>query len=347
MRGQLCKTILSLAILLAGSMANAEAVRMPPADLLPRCPGLILRILSKAVPFENAKTDISSEQQFAKPKPTMLFEFNGQKAYYRTDLDRNLPVPEGLSIRDLTKKIEDIVIPERIEDFGKADVAWVSDVIPVGPAGGGTKSILLFGYLRDGTVVVLKNRSENAINIGGEWKPMPIDPAELEALRLGDVQAVYRDSEMGIGPRFFGMHKYKGRDFMVMQYLPGEMIVEGAKLQRDLVTLQTLIDMETIFTRLEKAGVSRSVEAGDIEFLILPNGRLFIIDSGKDSQSVVDVEALRKEGVISPNAENGHFTYWRQQFLSALTPDQGRQYLEYLRQANTTAWQNLLLRQQN
>jgi hypothetical protein len=227
----------------------------------------------------------------------------------------------------------------------KADVANVTNVIPVGRAGAGVRSILRFAELNDGTRVLLKTYMPNYLLPGGELpKIMPDPKSEIfEELRIADANVAYRSSQRGYSAPFRGVVKIEGFWYFAMEAMAGDLLIENG-VRKGSLTRKSLEDLDLIFERLVRnSDVDENImdHFNDLQFFVTDKGRVLLIDSAvlvEARDAPVDPNASRES--VSARVERQ--TFFRMQVLCGVEVHEGITYLNALREKNQFEWWYLL-----
>ncbi len=242
---------------------------------------------------------------------------NQNGKYLRTTDIESTDLPYQTSI---TPAIDNPTIPKRLEDFQIAPLKRTTDVVFASNEHSGSGGVVNLAELSDGRPVAIKaiygkgTKQENMQKI------------------LDEARSAKLTSDMGIGPKFHGVHQdAEGRWYVVTDIARGDF--SGTK-----VTKQSFEDLDTIFSRLKGAKIAPH---GDFQLYRDNDGRVSVIDPAPLA------EMVGKKPLDPPDSPRGVATRERVSLLVEADPSTSLDYLTKLKDTNPEAWNGVMKRMQN
>lgn len=210
------------------------------------------------------------------------------------------------------------VIPKRLEDFSQVTLKRSTDVVFASDEHSGSAGVVTLAELPDGRPVAMKAIYPNSDN-----------PDALKQMVLDDARSAKLTSDLGIGPKFHGVHQDgDGRWYVITDIARGDF--SGTK-----VTRQSFDDVDTILKRLDDAKISPHQ---DFQLYRDNDGRVTIIDPAP----LADIVGQKPR--IPANAANGVGTRERIALLTEADPSTSLDYLNSLKTSNPEAWEGAMKR---
>jgi hypothetical protein len=203
-------------------------------------------------------------------------------------------------------------LPLSLASAEPAPVAEVTDIAFASVEHSGSAGLVRLGYLQDGRPVALKS-----YHLGP-------GRTDAEEVALSETRSAKLLSDLGVGPLFHGVWRDpEGHWNVVFDVARGDFV--GTP-----VTADTFRDLETIFARLNGAGVH---DVPDLQMYRDGAGRLMIIDP--------NMAADGRRGMHEPDEAGGYAAAARLEQLHEAPVDVGRRYLEWLRARKPAAFRGL------